>query len=167
MAQRHLLLDLALGAAAGAVATWVMDEVTTALYEREPKKVQKRENAARGQKTAYEIAAEKAASVAGRKLTRKEGKAVGTAIHWSLGVSAGAVYGVLRNRIPALGLGSGLAYGTAFWLAMDEAALTLLGLTPPPQEFPWQTHLRGLAGHLALGAVVEAAFDAVDVATER
>jgi uncharacterized membrane protein YagU involved in acid resistance len=42
---------------------------------------------------------------------------------------------------------------------MDEAALTLMGLTPPPKNFPWQTHARGLAGHLVLGATIEAAFD--------
>jgi uncharacterized membrane protein YagU involved in acid resistance len=59
-----------------------------------------------------------------------------------------------------MGIGSGIAYGAAFWLLMDEAALTLLGLTPPPKEFPWQTHVRGLAGHLVLGATIEAVFDA-------
>ena len=38
-----------------------------------------------------------------------------------------------------------------------------LGLAPPPTKFPWQTHARGFAGHLALGAVVEAAFDVADL----
>jgi uncharacterized membrane protein YagU involved in acid resistance len=159
---RSLAADLLLGAIAGAAATWLMDLATTALYDREPKAVQERENAARGQKNAYEIAAEKAAALAGRELTKEQRTLAGGAIHWTLGVSSGIAYGALRNSLP-LGFGSGLAYGTIFWLAMDEGALTLAGLTPPPREFPWQTHARGLAGHLVLGAAIEAVFDAADV----
>ncbi|MCU1347371.1 MAG: putative periplasmic/secreted protein [Acidobacteria bacterium] len=160
-ADRKLATDLLLGAIAGAAATWVMDLATTLMYEREPKEAQDRENAARGNKNAYETAAEKAASLAGRTLDEDERKLAGNAIHWTLGVSSGVMYGALRNRLP-LGLGSGLAYGTLFWLAMDEAALTLAGLTPPPKEFPWQTHARGLAGHLILGAGIESFFDLAD-----
>jgi hypothetical protein len=143
-----------------------MDQVTTVLYEAQPRKVRKRENSARGGKSAYEIAAEKGAQLAGRKISAEERKALSAAIHWTLGVSAGAMYGVLRNRQPVLGVGSGLAYGAAFWLAMDEAALTALGLTAPPQDFPWQTHARGLAGHLILGAVIESPFDVIDLLSD-
>jgi len=73
---------------------------------------------------------------------------------------------VLRNRSRRVGLGSGLAYGVAFWLVMDETATALLGLAPPPRRFPWQTHARGLAGHVVLGGMIEAAFDMVDL-TQR
>lgn len=166
-AARSLITDVVIGAAAGVAATWLMDRVTTVLYEKESEETQERENEARGGQTAYVIAAEKAASLVGRELDEEEKKKAGTAIHWALGVGAGAFYGALRNRIPQLGIGSGLAYGTVFWLAMDEAALTALGLTPPPQEFPWQTHARGLAGHLVLGGVIEAAFDLTDAVSEH
>lgn len=158
---RNLATDLILGAVAGAAATWLMDLATTVMYERESKPVQDRENAARGDRTAYEIAADKTAALAGRELTEEQRKTAGGAIHWALGISSGIGYGALRNRLP-LGLGSGLAYGTLFWLAMDEGALTLAGLTPPPADFPWQTHARGLAGHLILGAAIEAFFDLAD-----
>lgn len=160
--KRSLPLDLLLGAAAGAAATWLMDAATTALQKRESKDAQDRENAARGEKTAYEIAAEKAASLAGRELDDDTRKRLGVAIHWTLGVSAGVAYAALRHSMPRLRIGSGLAYGTLFWLGMDEAALTLLGLTPAPQAFPWQTHARGLAGHLVLGSTIELAFDTAD-----
>lgn len=162
--KRPLLLDIAVGALAGAASTWVMDLITTTLYEREPPSVQDREDSARGSKSAYEIAAEKGAGLVGKKISAEQRKAIGAAIHWGLGVSAGAIYGVLRNRLPGMGLGSGVAYGAAFWLGMDEAALTALGLTAPPQDFPWQTHARGLAGHLVLGAVLESPFDLIDLA---
>lgn len=39
---------------------------------------------------------------------------------------------------------------------MDEGAVYALGLTPGPANFPWQTHARGLAGHLVFGAVTDA-----------
>ncbi len=65
--------------------------------------------------------------------------------------------------MPAIGLGSGLAFGVAVWLAMDETLPVALGLTAPPQRFPWQAHARGLAGHLVLGAVVEMPFDGLEL----
>jgi uncharacterized membrane protein YagU involved in acid resistance len=159
---RDLLADILIGLAAGVAATWVMDQATTAMYEREPEEAKERENEARGDRTAYEIAAEESARLAGFDLTAEQRKKGGAALHWALGAGAGAGYGALRNISPYAGAGSGLAYGTLFWLAMDEGALTLLGLTPPPKEFPWQTHARGLAGHLVLGAVIEAAFALTD-----
>ena len=161
--RRRLATDLVLGAAAGASATWLMDKVTTAMYERESRAVRKRENKARGNKTAYEIAAERASDFVGIPVTKQTRKQIGSAIHWSLGVTAGAVYGVVRNRVRTVRFGSGLIYGTLFWLAMDEAALTALKLTPPPRAFPWQTHARGLAGHLVLGGAIEAVFDVADL----
>lgn len=165
--ERSLATDLLLGTVAGVAATWVMDWVTTIMYERESQQARNRENAARGDKMAYETAAEKAAGLVGRELSEEQRKILGAGIHWTLGVSAGTVYGLARNQVPAAGLGSGLAYGALFWLAMDEAALTLLGLTPPPQQFPWQTHVRGLVGHLVFGVVVEGAFAIADTAQDR
>jgi uncharacterized membrane protein YagU involved in acid resistance len=161
--RRSLLLDIVLGALAGAASTWVMDQVTTILYEQEPRSIRNREDSVRGAKSAYEIAAEKGARLVRKKISAEQRKLIGAAIHWSLGVSSGAIYGALRNRMDTLRLGSGVVYGAAFWLTMDEGALTALGLTRPPQDFPWQTHARGLAGHLVLGAVVEAPFDIIDL----
>jgi hypothetical protein len=161
---RPLIADLLLGAAAGAAATWAMDKVTTVLYDRQPKKAQEAEEDTRGGKTAYVIAAEKLTTAMGVELDEKNEEKLGSAIHWMLGIGAGTVYGALRNYLPRARFGSGLAYGALFWLTMDEAALTLLGLTPPPDKFPWQTHVRGAAGHLVFGTVTEAFFDVADVA---
>jgi len=160
---RSLATDVLLGVAAGAAATWLMDLATTALYDRQPDDVQKRENDARGGMTAYERAADRAAEWIGGDLDEDQRKQYGSAIHWTLGVASGAIYGALRHAFPSMRYGSGLAYGTGFWLAMDEGANTLLGLTPSPQEFPWQTHARGLAGHLILGGAIEVVFDAADL----
>jgi len=155
--RRPLATDLLLGALAGAAGTALMDKLTTLAYEREPKEARDREDNARGDKSAFVVAVEKL----GVRDDRQE--LAGQVIHWSLGVGAGALYGALRNRSRRLGLGSGLAYGVAFWIVMDEAMNTLLSLSPPPQRFPWQTHARGLAGHVILGGAIEAAFDLADV----
>jgi hypothetical protein len=152
-----------LGAAAGAAATWLMDETTSVLYERQSESSKKRESKARHGKNAYEIVAEKAAKLTGHELSEEQLKLLSEGIHWSMGIGSGIVYGLLRNRIPRLGIGSGVAYGIAFTVLVDEAALTALGVVPPPDAFPWQTHARGVAGHLVLGAVLDAAFDVADL----
>ena len=70
--RNSLLGDVIDGAIAGAVATWVMDKATTYLYEHEPKPVREAEDRARGDKTAYEAAAEKGARLAGTELSDEE-----------------------------------------------------------------------------------------------
>ena len=159
---RSLIVDVVAGAIAGIAATWVMGRVTTFLYEHEDQQARREEDRARGGQTAYESAAEKAASLVGRKLSEQERKAVGSGLHWGLGLGAGAAYGVLRHRMPATRWGSGVAFGTAFWALIDEGANTVLGLTPPPADFPWQAHARGLAGHLAFGLAADSALRVSD-----
>lgn len=152
------------GAIAGALATWVLGQVTNYLYAHENKAAREREDQARNGQTAYAVAAEKAAELAGTTLSDDQRKAYGERIHWALGMSAGAVYGALRSRAEHDGLAHGLAFGTAFFLLMDETVTPALGLTPGPTAFPWQTHARGLAGHLAFGVVANTALDLLEPA---
>lgn len=160
--ERSVLVDAALGALAGAAATWVMGKTTTYLYEHEDRAAREAEDAARGGKTAYGVAAEKLGRALGRKLTEEQRKSGGSALHWGLGMGAGALYGALRPRIPRLDAGQGTAFGTAFFLAVDEGANPGLGLTPGPGAFRWQAHARGLAGHLVFGVVADSVLDAAD-----
>jgi len=160
---RPATADILLGAIAGAAATWAMDGVTSLLLERQSEEVTERENRVRGKRFAYEIAADKAAGLAGYHLLNRQRQRIGKGIHWAIGIGSGAIYGALRNRVRYFGIGSGVAYGVALYLLIDEGALTALGLSPPPNAFPWQAHARGLAGHLVLGAVLDAAFDVADL----
>jgi Protein of unknown function (DUF1440) len=150
------------GAVAGAVATWTLDRVTTYMYEREPEPERRREDRARSGRTAYESAAEKVASLLGRQLSEQERQRLGVAIHWLLGIGAGVAYAMYGRNIPAFRRAGGGGFGTAFWAAVDEGLVTLLGLTPPPKAFPWQTHARGLAGHLAYGVAAEQTLRVLD-----
>jgi hypothetical protein len=161
---QSVLADVVDGAIAGAVATWAMGKVTTYLYGKETHRAREREDAARQGKTAYGVAAERLARFAGTTLSDDQRKVYGERIHWLLGITAGAFYGVLRNRVPDRALARGLAFGAAFWLLVDEGATPALGLTPGPGAFPWQTHARGLAGHLAFGTIADRVLDTLEPA---
>jgi hypothetical protein len=150
------------GAFAGAVATWVMEQVTTYMYEHENRAARQREDEARGGKHAFAVAAEKTARLTGIHLSEGQQQRLGLAYHWGLGLGAGALYGALRPRIGWLDRGQGALFGLLFFLLIDEAMNTAFGLTPPPRAFPWQAHARGLAGHLVYGLVTETALDALD-----
>jgi len=154
--------DLIKGAIAGAVATWVMGKVTSAMYAREDRGARRREDEAHEGKTAYGVAAEKAAHAVGADLGDEQRESLGSAIHWALGIGSGAAYAVLRRRFDAVGRGAGFGFGTAFWAAIDEGLVPALGLTKGPRAFPWQTHARGLAGHLSFGAVAEGTLRVLD-----
>ena len=153
--RRSRLADIIDGAIAGVVATWALDRVTTWLYEREDGQARRREDDARGGKTAYAVAAEKTASLVGRTLTNEESEHEGARIHWALGAATGALYGAWRGRTAQTTMLNGLLFGTAVFLLMDEGLVYALNLTPGPTKFPWQAHARGLAGHLAFGAAAE------------
>ncbi len=56
----------------------------------------------------------------------------------------------------------GLAYGAAFALLMDEGMIPRLGFSRGPLAFSWQTHTRGLAGHLIYGAAGELAMQRLE-----
>lgn len=159
--QQSIFADVIDGAIAGALATWVMGKITTYLYESENKVARRREDRAREGKTAYGVAAEKTAKLIGSQLSDEERQRYGEAIHWALGVGAGALYGALRPRVESASLAGGLLFGAAFWLVMDETVTPALGLTPGPRAFPWQTHARALAGHLTFGAVANTALAAL------
>jgi uncharacterized protein DUF1440 len=156
--RKHSAMTDAIGGMiAGAIATWLMGKATTVLYQRESKQVRQREDQARGGTTAYEVAADKVARLTDTQLTDQQRSRYGNAVHWTLGVTAGGLYGVLRPRVRAASSGHGLLFGTAFFLLMDELVTPALGLTPWAQAFPWQTHARGLAGHLVFGTVADTA----------
>ncbi|HEX6536040.1 MAG TPA: DUF1440 domain-containing protein [Gemmatimonadaceae bacterium] len=152
---RRMLDEIVLGAIAGAAATWVMGKVTTVLYERESRSAREREDRVRHGSTAYAVAAAKGARLLGVELDDARRERYGTMIHRALGVGTGALYAALVDRLPRAGLARGLAFGAAFFLLVDEGLVYALGLTPGPTRFPWQTHARGLAGHLVYGAVAD------------
>jgi uncharacterized membrane protein YagU involved in acid resistance len=155
-----MVRDLIRGAVAGIVGTWLMDLVTTALIERQPKKVLDREEAARpGGKTSLELMVERIEETADFELAKDQRALVQQWIHYALGAVPGALYVFARERIPGVGLANGLVYGGLLFLVDDVWLNWKLGFAGPPDAYPTEAHLRGLLGHLVLGATTEVVAD--------
>lgn len=158
----NLPVELLKGALAGALATKVMERISLFLYEHEDPAVRRREDEVRQDKPPYLVAADKTAKLIGRPLTEEQKQTLAMAYHWGLGLSAGALYAVLRRRYASLNRTRGLGFGLAFFLLIDEMLNAALRLTPPPKAFPWQAHARGLVAHLAYAVAANTALDALD-----
>jgi len=157
-----VLADAVKGGIAGLGAGWLMNALTTVIYDRQDPVARSREEDARGGRIASEVAAQKTARLLGRRLDEQSARKWGPVVHQGVAVGAGALYGVLRGREPRLSLGVGLLFGLAFFVLADELALTALRVAPGPLAFPWQTHARGLAGHLAYGVATETQLRLID-----
>lgn len=94
--------------------------------------------------------------VTGHGLTVEERAVAGPAMHYLFGAVAGAAYGALAEWEPRVTAGAGLPFGVAVWLAADEIALPLLGLTPSPGDSPPRRHLLSLSAHSVYGVTTEA-----------
>lgn len=151
------------GALAGAAAVWAMDQVDWFLYNRERPETRARTTKARprGLDPAHALA-NTAAEAAGRRLRPAQPHPAGLAVHYGLGIGAGALYGAASNRLPAIGTGWGLLYGAGVFLIHDEAINSATGLAGRPTEYPWQDHARGLVAHLVYGAILDAAVRAMN-----
>lgn len=158
-----MVMDVVKGAVAGAVGVWAMDKVVWWMWNREDPAALEQERQARpgGMDPAHNIA-NRVAGAMGKELSPAQPHPAGVAVHYGLGVMPGSAYAVLRKRVPVVGAGGGLLYGLAMTLMEDEGISPLLGLAGAPTEYPWQAHLRGVVGHLVLGAVTHATLDLLD-----
>lgn len=150
------------GLIVGLCATQALDWLSIALYRAESCRTRARENAARGQRHAYERAVEMTARRFGQRLSDKQIGTWGWRFHKLFGVAGGPAYLALRRRFPGLRWGSGLAFGAAFFLVVDELLVPLARLTPGPRAFSWKVHARGAAAHLAYGVAAETTARLVD-----
>ena len=153
-----LLWKVARGAVAGAIGTWVMDRVTTAMYERESAEERAQEEAAwPNGKPSVPNLVDLGSRITGVRFNPQALPAVEEATHYLLGIGPGVLYALLRHRVPGLGAGRGLAYGLLLFAVNDELLNTALGLAGPPGAYPLTAHVRGLAGHVTLGVATDLA----------
>lgn len=151
-----LLGDATRGAIAGAAATWAMDQVTTVMLAVQVPEVTAQEQAAQANgKGSVPNLVDRIEAETGLVVPPARRPLVEQAVHYALGAIPGAIYGVLRRWIPFARAGSGLFYGLGLFAANDEYLNARLGLASPPQAYPPETHLRGLAGHAVLGVATE------------
>lgn len=152
----NVLLWAAAGAAAGTSAVWVMDRLDWYAYKRMPDQARQRTIGARpqGMDPAH-VLADKVASLADKHVEQPH--PAGMAIHYSLGMLPGAIYGALYDKVPLFGAGRGSLFGLGLFLVQDEGLNTLSGLSGKPGDYPWQDHARGLAAHVLFGVVTDTA----------
>jgi hypothetical protein len=89
------------------------------------------------------VTAKLAADSMGVRLSSPKDNPAGLAVHYSLGILPGMLYGATRDRVDYIGAGRGLGYGFALFVLEDEIANPLLGSAAPPGRYPWTAHARG------------------------
>jgi hypothetical protein len=143
---------MAIGLVSGFVATKAMTRVTTRLYEMESEEDKQREKEA-SPGISYDVAAKQLAARIGLHLDEQQARQVGGLFHWGLGLGAGILYMNLRRR----GTGpikSAVVASMSLFLGIDEGLTPAMGWSAPDPKYPLATHVRGLIGHLTLGATV-------------
>jgi hypothetical protein len=148
---RNAIRTLFVGAAAGYVASQVMDQATTWYYGRQSDESKRREQELLPE-GAPVASARKLAGLIGAEPTEDQMGTIAKAMHQSLGQLYGVVAAAMTRR-GANPVAAGLASGAGGFLLVDELANGLF-FTPPPQAYPVESHLRGAVGHLTFGATL-------------
>ena len=154
--QESVLAGALKGAVAGGIAVWVMDQVDWYMYNHENLEARRQTQRVRpgGLDPAHAIA-NKVAGAFGKELSPRQPHPAGIAVHYSLGIGPGALYGAMQDRAPALGVGRGALFGLGLFLLQDEFVNAATGLSARPRQYPWQAHARGLIAHLVYGVVTD------------
>jgi len=79
----------------------------------------------------------------------------GEAVHYSMGMLSGAIYGAIAEVLPIVRAGNGLLFGAVLWWVADETAVSAVGLAKKPSAYPPSTHAYALSSHLVYGFVTE------------
>ncbi len=162
----EVLLDVAVGLAAGVVATKVTEYAQMALWRLTPEDIKRREERVRPGPP-YRVAARKTTEALGADLDPDQLSRAGMAFHYGSGVAWGAIYCLMRRASGMRSLGAGVATGTSMPVILDEVVTPALGFSAPDRAYPTATHVRGFAGHLlvyglALAASAEALYRLVE-----
>jgi uncharacterized membrane protein YagU involved in acid resistance len=92
--------------------------------------------------------------ISGKRLSRKQKKAVEPVIHYLFGAMQGAVYGAVAEYVPEVGRMQGVPFGASVYFG-DELALPVFDLAKKPWEYPAWRHLNALGTHCLYGLATE------------
>jgi len=145
-----------MGAAAGAVAVWLMDRADWFMWNREDEATRAKTVAIRpGGEAPAGVLASKIEKSIGARPTDRQHELVELAVHYAIGIGPAAMYALNRDKVPVSGATRGLLYGLGLFVLQDEALNAATGLSAKPQRYPWQAHARGLVAHLVYGLATE------------
>jgi uncharacterized membrane protein YagU involved in acid resistance len=160
MGSNALGSGVAVGVIGGYVGTKAMNLVTTKLYEMAPAEDKEREKQV-SPGSPYKIGVTKAANALGIKLNGAQLDLAASVMPYTLGISGGVLYVMLRRIAHMNPVVASLATGMTLFIGVDEGLTPTLGLSAPNSEYPLSTHLRGFVGHLAYGLAVGATAEVV------
>lgn len=149
---KRIAKDLVWSSVAGYTATLAMERFANLFYERQSQSSRQREEQLR-QEMPTTTLVRRAGEIVGRKVEDERAEKLGMALHYAFGAGGGPAAAAIQRR----GVGpwaAGLAVGAGMWVAVDEGANAILGLTPPAPEWPLVTHVRALTAHLVYGVAL-------------
>jgi putative membrane protein len=165
-AKPHPIRGILAGAAAGLVASWVMNEFIAGPGKQLTKTIETPEEQRRDERQAEQRAGEPDATMkvadrvtetvtGGRHLTWEQQQQGGPIVHYTFGALAGAVYGGLAEYSPAVRSGFGTSFGSVLFSGADLLAVPALKLSAPLSETPSKTLASPFAAHLVYGVTTE------------
>jgi hypothetical protein len=137
------------GALAGYAASRTMDRATTLFYGIQTERSKAREEEIAPGGTLVQFGKQVGAAT-GRELSDEQGGKVGLAFHRTFGVGYGMIAAALVGR-GVEPMKAGLTVGAAAWALVDEGTAL-----PTFTDYPVESHLRGVVGHLTLGLALGA-----------
>lgn len=145
--------DILKGTAAGFAGMTSMHYLMTwPIYKMEDEATVRKEKKLKPMgREAPEVMSLKIADAFNVELSDKQIKAASKVCEYSLGVAQAVLYQKFYRKVPMLSAGKGLLYGFGLFLIMDELVVPRMGFSGPTSKYPWQTHVRGLMGHLMYG----------------
>lgn len=153
---RNVWKGIASGVVAGLVASYVMNQFQSGLKALLNDSREMKSSGEDQQPATVKAAEAVSEGIADHQLTKSEKKVAGPAMHYAMGATSGAIYGMAAEFQPALTVGGGAPFGAAVWLMADEVAVPSLGLSGPPWESPVATHVQALAAHFVYGLTTAA-----------
>jgi uncharacterized membrane protein YagU involved in acid resistance len=156
------------GLIAGAIGAWIMDRATWILQDWQPKRAiqQEREAWPKGLDVSHTLGY-KLADLAGLPVSKDQPNTLGMTTHYLLSIGPAIFYAAMRDRDLRFAADRGLLYGLLIFVLWDELLSAAAGVAGPPTKYPWQAHLRGLVGHLALGLATHIALSALETDFNR
>lgn len=144
---------VAAGVAGGVLASLIMEQFQ-GLWTKTAQTLRPKP-ASRAKPTTVKAADALSEKITGHKIPKENQELAGEAVHYAMGATSGAIYGLVSEVTPLATVGDGLAFGATVFVLADEVSLPLLGLSKPPQKIPILTHVYAFASHLVYGWTAE------------
>lgn len=147
------------GAIGGAAGSYTMELFQTWWNEREKRAVPRPPKGAAAT-SANEPATVRVAERVTRKvldtgLSEERKPAAGEAVHYTMGVTTGAIYGFVAEVFPPARMFNGMLMGSIVWWTADNIAVPAQKLGKKPDQIPPSQHAYALASHLVYGVTTE------------